>query len=475
MLQSRFAIQEEDERFRIEFDSPQTAVEKGQVVSIDSNGDLIPFGSGGASDFKLGLLASLSYGDTIAYIKPFNTIIDDFSKPEKLTGSFGDFYYASTVTPGEITTNSAQGSDKLYFQFKDSVPTVVTASVVNSATQTGDTLIINGVTSASGARTISQIVSDINGGTATHFVTATEPLGETVLKSYDSSLQPANGDIVMVTSTDAGGNVQNLQVTISDGINSGTVTFSTSDGTFPGTGGAYLTVSATQMAQDINTVCSANSIDIVASTEANTNGNNNSLYPKLVLTLGSSGSGITITEVAADAATQTFQQATAMPLTASATTDRTLILTRADGGDIMLTGTGTFVNSNGIVSSSSGSPALLVMVEDEEGSGVSSEGVSTNDDYNLNPNVTSSDGDTTGLTISNTPHNDSHVRIMVNGIEVSLAGNKLLTCYFSADGGTTARAISNIVSGDTLYWNGSIAGYQLDANDKINIIYEKTA
>lgn len=482
MLQSRFAIQEEDERFRIEFDSPQTAVEKGQVVSIDGNGELIPFGAGGASDFKLGLLSSLSYGDSIAYIKPFNTIIDDFSKPEKLTGSFGDFYYASTVTPGEITTNSAQGSDKLYFQFKNAVPTVITSSVVNSATQAGDTLIINGVTAVNGARTISQIVSDINGGTSTHFVTATEPLEPTVLTSYDNSLQPANGDIVLVTSVDGGASNTYPEITISDGINTGTVTFNTSDGTFPGTSGSYLTVSATQMAQDINTVCTANSIDIVASTETNTNGNNNSVYPKLVLTLGSVGSGITITEVTADAAGQTFGDnggnggATAMPLTATASTDRRLILTRADGGDIMLTGAGTFVNSNGMVSSSAGSPALLVMVEDEEGAGgVSSEGVSTNDDYNLNPSVTSSDGDTTGLTISNTPHNDSHVRVMVNGIEVGLGGNKLLTCYFSADGGTTARAIADITSGDTLYWNGSVAGYQLDANDKINIIYEKTA
>ena len=69
LIQSRFAIQEEDERFRIEFDSAQTAVSEGQVVSIDSNGDLIPFGATGASDFKLGYLASLSYGNTIAYIK----------------------------------------------------------------------------------------------------------------------------------------------------------------------------------------------------------------------------------------------------------------------------------------------------------------------------------------------------------------------------------------------------------------------
>ena len=475
LLQSRFAIQEEDERFRVEFSSPQNNVEEGQVVTIDANGDLVPFGTAGASDFKLGLLASLSYGDTIAYLKPFNTIIDNFAKPENLTGSKGDFYYASTVTPGTITTNSAQGSDKLYFQFKDAVPTVVTATTVNSATQAGDTLVVNGVTSVSGARTIGEIVSDINAGTGTHFVTATQPLGETVLKSYDNSLQPANGDIVMVTSTDGGGSTTNLEITISDGTNSANVVFSTSDSTFPGTGGAYLTVSATQMATDINTVCQANSIDIAASTEVNTNGANNSTYPKLVLTLGSSGSGITITEVAADAAGQTFQQATAMPLTATATTDRTLVLTRADGGDIMLTGSGTFVNSNGIVSSSMGSPALLVMVEDEEGSaGVSEVGVPFKQESA--PSATTADEDTTGITITYTPFNDSEVKVTCNGLGVDVGnGAKDEACYFSADGGTTARSIADITAGDTLYWMGSVAGFELENDDEIDLRYEKSS
>ena len=475
LLQSRFAIQEEDERFRVEFDSAQSSVEEGQVVTIDANGNLVPFGTAGASDFKLGLLASLSYGDTIAYLKPFNTIIDNFAKPENLTGSKGDFYYASTVTPGDITTNSAQGSDKLYFQFKDAVPTVVTATTVNSATQAGDTLVVNGVNAVSGARTIGEIVSDINAGTGTHFVTATQPLGETVLKSYDNSLQPANGDIVMVTSTDSGANVTNLEITISDGTNSANVVFSTSDSTFPGTGGAYLTVSATQMATDINTVCQANSIDIAASTEVNTNGANNSTYPKLVLTLGSSGSGITITEVAADAAGQTFQQATAMPLTATATTDRTLVLTRADGGDIMLTGAGTFVNSNGIVSSSMGTPGLLVMVEDEEGSGgVSEVGVPFKEESA--PSATTADEDTTGITITYTPFNDSEVKITVNGLACDLGnGAKNEAAYFSADGGTTARAIADITAGDTLYWMGSVAGFELETDDEIDLRYEKSS
>lgn len=472
-LQSRFALQEEDERFKIEFSSAQTSIEEGQVVTIDSNGDLVPFGTGGASDFKLGLVSGISYGDTIVYIKPFNTIIDNFTKPEKLTGSFGDFYYASTVTPGDITTNSAQGSDKLYFQFKDAVPTVVQATTANLATSTGDTLIVNGVTSVSGARTTSEIISDINNDTATHFVTATGPTTTVSAESYDAG-QPSNADVFFVISSDSGSTYTYPTVTISDGTNSSTVTFNTSDGTFPGFA-QYLTVSATQMASDLNTAFGVDGVDLTAEAFNSGNGNNPSTYPSLRITAGA-GKSINITDGQSDAISQGFTAMNAFNASYSASTDVLITLTRADGGDILLTGGGSFVNSGGIVSSSAGSPALLVMVEDEEGSGgVSSEGVSTNDDYNLNPSVTSSDGDTTGLTISNTPHNDSHVRVMVNGIEVGLGGNKLLTCYFSADGGTTARAIADITSGDTLYWNGSVAGYQLDANDKINIIYEKTA
>lgn len=472
-LQSRFALQEEDERFKIEFSSAQTSIEEGQVVTIDSNGDLVPFGTGGASDFKLGLVSGISYGDTIVYIKPFNTIIDNFAKPEKLTGSFGDFYYASTVTPGDITTNSAQGSDKLYFQFKDAVPTVIQATTANLATSTGDTLIVNGVTSVSGARTTSEIISDINNDTATHFVTATGPTTTVSAESYDAG-QPSNADVFFVISSDSGSTYTYPTVTISDGTNSSTVTFNTSDGTFPGFA-QYLTVSATQMASDLNTAFGVDGVDLTAEAFNSGNGNNPSTYPSLRITAGA-GKSINITDGQSDAISQGFTAMNAFNASYSASTDVLITLTRADGGDILLTGAGSFVNSGGIVSSSAGSPALLVMVEDEEGSGgVSSEGVSTNDDYNLNPSVTSSDGDTTGLTISNTPHNDSHVRVMVNGIEVGLGGNKLLTCYFSADGGTTARAIADITSGDTLYWNGSIAGYQLDANDKINIIYEKTA
>lgn len=44
-------------------------------------------------------------------------------------------------------------------------------------------------------------------------------------------------------------------------------------------------------------------------------------------------------------------------------------------------------------------------------------------------------------------------------------------CYFSGDGGVTARNLRDVVAGDLLYWIGSIAGFQLAATDKISFFY----
>jgi len=472
-LQSRFALREEDERFRIQFSSPQTSIEVGEVVTIDSSGNLVPLGAAGASSFKLGVVTNMTYGNTIVYVKPFNTIINDFQKPEKLTGSAGDIYYSSTTSPGDITTTQASGSSRLYFQFKDAIPTVIESTVVNVATQSGDTLNVNGVLCVSGARTTSEIVSDINANTGSHNVTASNPLTETAIQSYDNGIQPANGDIVLVLSANGGSSVVPPSVTISDGTNSSTVIFTTSDTTFPGTGGAYLTISANQMVQDLNAAFIADSVDLVASTSVS-QGNNPSYYPGLKITAGA-GKSISITNGNSDAANQSFIDGTALPTSAAASTDTILTLTRNDGGDILLTGQGTFVNSNGIVSSSSGTPALLLLIEDEVGAGVADQGVTTEDDQNSVPNTTSADGDSTGISITHTPHADGLVQVYVNGLGVGVGdGNKNAGCYFSGDGGTTARNIEDIEAGDILYWNGSIAGYELDSGDSIDFIYDKT-
>ena len=482
LLQSRFAIQEEDERFRMEFDTPQN-VSKGQIVSIGADGNLLPFGNAGAFDFKLGLVVSTGYNNTVVHIKPFNTIIDNFNVPSSLAaGSAGDTWYTSNAIAGAITNVEADGGDKVYFQFRDAIPTVVTASVANIASTTGDSLNINTINYAVAnfeSLDTAAIVALINQDSATSGVVASNPLLPTILKSYDGGLNPANGDVVIVSSADAGANNSAMGITLSDGNNSASVSFSTSDGTFPNTGGAYLTISATQMAIDINAACVANNVDITASTEANTGGNNNTLYPKLVLTLGSgiggTATGITITEVAGDAAGQTFAQATAMPLTATVSTDSILTLTRADGGDIGLTGSGTFVNANGMVSSSAGTPPLLVMIEDEEGSGggVAETGIDIREVISCNN--TSNDGDPVGGSITYTPFSDGSVIIKVNGLAASLSNDKSGPIYFSADGGTTARTIANITAGDSLYWNGSVAGYQLETSDDLDITYQKSS
>ena len=108
--------------------------------------------------------------------------------------------------------------------------------------------------------------------------------------------------------------------------------------------------------------------------------------------------------------------------------------------------------------------------------GISAVGISTGIDMNKNPIVTEADGDSTGLSITFTPFLDSYVNIKVNGMEVNLCdGDKLSECYFSNDGGVTARLIANIEANDTLYWNGSIAGFELDETDDIDIAYQKSS
>lgn len=90
--------------------------------------------------------------------------------------------------------------------------------------------------------------------------------------------------------------------------------------------------------------------------------------------------------------------------------------------------------------------------------------------------VTTSDGDLAVTTaVAVTPRSDSNVKVEINGVNASVGdGSKLgVDCYFSGDGGSTARTISAIQAGDQLYWNGSIAGYQLAAADRITFRYDE--
>ena len=109
-------------------------------------------------------------------------------------------------------------------------------------------------------------------------------------------------------------------------------------------------------------------------------------------------------------------------------------------------------------------------------SGVNAVGVNTGIDLDKSPSATINDGDSAGVSITHTPFSDSLVTVKINGMEVNLSnGNKLKECYFSRDGGNSSVLIQDIEAGDTLYWNGSIAGYQLDGTDDLDISYQKSS
>lgn len=97
----------------------------------------------------------------------------------------------------------------------------------------------------------------------------------------------------------------------------------------------------------------------------------------------------------------------------------------------------------------------------------------------VSPNVTNSlNFQPTGITISYTPNDYSNVQVILNG-QVQYLGDGInstasgVECYFSSDGGITAKNIFNVIVGDELYWNGFNSGFSLETTDKFMILYEK--
>ena len=99
---------------------------------------------------------------------------------------------------------------------------------------------------------------------------------------------------------------------------------------------------------------------------------------------------------------------------------------------------------------------------------------------NLSPSTTGPNLNfqSTGITISYTPNDYSNLQLLLNG-QVQYLGDGInstasgVECYFSSDGGVTAKNIFNVSTGDELYWNGFNNGFDLTTTDKITIVYEK--
>lgn len=94
---------------------------------------------------------------------------------------------------------------------------------------------------------------------------------------------------------------------------------------------------------------------------------------------------------------------------------------------------------------------------------------------NMVAEITLSDGDLAcAVPITYTPAVDGYVEVNINGVAINLGdGVTTLPCYFKEPiFPFTVRAIGDIQAGDLLYWNGSIAGYQLDTADVVDFLYE---
>lgn len=104
---------------------------------------------------------------------------------------------------------------------------------------------------------------------------------------------------------------------------------------------------------------------------------------------------------------------------------------------------------------------------------VATSGKPTTENKGMASEATSGDGDLACDTaIAKTPVFGGYVVVLIRGVQVSVGdGVKTKCCYFSGDGGTTARAFADVAAGDKLYWNGSVAGYQLQAGWRTDFYY----
>ena len=88
----------------------------------------------------------------------------------------------------------------------------------------------------------------------------------------------------------------------------------------------------------------------------------------------------------------------------------------------------------------------------------------------MSASVTTADGQQACATgLASAPALASYAQALINGVQYTVGnGVKSKDSYFSGDSGTTARATNALQSGDKLFWNGSIAGFQLASDDTVD-------
>lgn len=97
-------------------------------------------------------------------------------------------------------------------------------------------------------------------------------------------------------------------------------------------------------------------------------------------------------------------------------------------------------------------------------------GALTTADKNIPALATAADGDPLwdeGITYKPV----GYVRVFVRGVAIHVTEDKTGEAYWSDNGGGHALLFSEVVAGSTLHWNGSIAGYEVQAGWRVSLDY----
>jgi len=302
----------------------------GDVISITGSGFAKTTGS--TASKSIGTVTNAGPGPNQFMLRP-NTRIIDFNP--SIPGSVGDFIYTDNSTAGGLTTTSTSGKIQ-FLKIADAIASSVTGSQVDPTVTANDVLEINETAVTLTSTTLTQTIADINGGTATHKVTAsTSPSPSTATTATESLAYGLVGIY-------PGG-----QIT----INGTNVTFSTT------TSGQATYGIAVGIGADI--VADVNAASVTNIT-ASLNGTN------VVLT-NSTGGTITIVNVANDGQGNPVAGASSgsgWALSTGASSGNFIKLTRSDGGEILLDETtGNPLTDLGLYSVHNGRHPLAVTVE----------------------------------------------------------------------------------------------------------------
>ena len=483
-VKSRFSLNEKDDR--VKFSQNLSAnLSKGDIVSVDASGNLVKYGTAGSSEVKVGIVVDIYRGGKDIFVKPFNDVVRNYADAEGLVGAPGDVYYTDLNNAGEITT--ATGGKAVFMHLNTKIATTVNI-VSDVDPSSNDVIEINGVTVFDGP----------NGDTVNDVEAFKDLLNtKTAETNVSASIKQAPGEVnaegntLAYTSGDhgvAGQDMLNIvgevgstpssiaSITIGDGVNAPvTISFDSPDITiFDGT---YDAMSPAAILAAFTGAITSGGLDLAAELYDSTDHAGQAIR----ITTTGNATGIFLNNKSSNGfgANAVGSGGFTGLTTTAALGASTLTLTRASGGAIEIDGTplaGGYINQSGVVSSKNGRTPYLLLIESEGGSGLEATGVDVKEDLNKAPLETTADGDTTGIQITYTPFSDGAVAITVNGLGANIGdGAKDEPCYFSSDDGVTAKEIANISAGDTLYWNGSIGGFELDATDEIDIIYQASS